>query len=198
MGDRAWRCGEYFLPFLKEEPLLRKKGLVRREIDDYVVQLDRTEIRFCGSGKLKVAGWSPEHVNACFVANIIIDTIERRGRIRKEAPLLPWVDALKPAGASNSYAALMRALQDPLRPDTIVMLSDGIPRHCSWRGRNYSEPEQILAEVRRANRTALVRIHTVGMLGGIPRGDEMLDQESAVSFLRRLASENEGTYREVR
>ena len=112
--------------------------------------------------------------------------------------VLPWVDALKPAGASNSYAALMRALQDPLRPDTIVMLSDGVPRHCSWRGRNYSEPEQILSEVRRANRTALVRIHTVGMLGGIPRGDEMLDQESAVAFLRRLASENEGTYREVR
>ncbi len=112
--------------------------------------------------------------------------------------VLPWVDALKPAGASNSYAALMRALQDPLRPDTIVMLSDGVPRHCSWRGRNYSEPEQILSEVRRVNRTALVRIHTVGMLGGISRGDERLDQESAVSFLRRLASENEGTYREVR
>ena len=122
------------------------------------------------------------------------------GRTMDVAPgkVLPWVDSLKPAGASNSYAALMRALRDPFRPDTIVMLSDGIPRHCSWRGRNYSEPEQILAEVRRANRTSLVRIHTVGMLGGISRGDELLDQESAVAFLRRLAAENDGEYREVR
>ena len=112
--------------------------------------------------------------------------------------VLPWVDSLKPAGASNSYAALMQGLQDPFRPDTIVVLSDGIPLHCSWHGRNYSEPEQILAEVRRANRRSLVRIHTVGMLGGIPRGDELLDQESAIAFLRRLAAENEGTYREVR
>jgi len=112
--------------------------------------------------------------------------------------ILPWIDSLHPAGGSNSYAALMSGLRDPLRPDTIVFLSDGVPRHCSWRGRTYDEPEQILHEVRRANRKSMVRIHTVALLGGIARGDERLDQESAVGFLRRLSAENEGTYREVR
>jgi len=112
--------------------------------------------------------------------------------------ILPWVDSLRPAGGSNSYAALMTALNHPLRPDTVVFLSDGMPRRCAWRGHTYSEPEQILHEVRRANRTRLVRIHTVGLLAGIARGDEALDQESAVAFLRRLAAENEGIYREVR
>ena len=111
---------------------------------------------------------------------------------------LLWVQSLQPAGGSNSYAALMSGIRDSFRPDTIVFLSDGVPRHCSWRGRTYSEPEQILHEVRRANETALVRIHTVALLGGIPRGDERLDQESAVGFLRRLAADNEGTFAEVR
>jgi Mg-chelatase subunit ChlD len=122
----------------------------------------------------------------------------RGGAGTRAGTILPWVESLQPAGASNSYAALMSGIQDPIRPDTIVFLSDGVPRHCSWRGRTYSQPEQILHEVRAANRTALVRIHAVALLGGIPRGDEKLDQESAVGFLRRLAAENEGTYREVR
>ncbi|MHC4952648.1 MAG: VWA domain-containing protein [Planctomycetota bacterium] len=112
--------------------------------------------------------------------------------------VLPWVDALKPAGASNSYAALMRGVRDPIHPDTIVFMSDGVPRHCSWKGKTYSEPEQILHEVRRDNRVPMVRIHTVGLLGGVQRGDEILDEESAIGFLRRLAAEHEGTYRELR
>jgi len=122
----------------------------------------------------------------------------RGGASTHAGTIIPWVDSLRPAGGSNSYAALMSGLRDTLRPDTIVFLSDGIPRHCSWRGHTYSEPEQILHEVRRANRTAMVRIHTVALLGGIPRGDERLDQESAIGFLRRLAADNEGTFREVR
>jgi hypothetical protein len=116
----------------------------------------------------------------------------------RPADVLLWLGDLKPAGASNSYAALMQAIRDPLKPDTIIFISDGVPRHCSWRGNTYSEPEQILHEVRTANHKPMVRIHTIGLLGGAPRGDDLMDEETAVGFLRRLARDGGGRYTEIR
>jgi len=116
----------------------------------------------------------------------------------RPADVLVWLSGLEPAGASNCYAALMEAIRDPLRPDTVVLVTDGMPHHCSWRGKTYSEPEQILHEVREANRVPMLRIHAIGTGGGPRRGDEPLDAETAEWFLRRLARDNEGTYRALR
>jgi len=105
---------------------------------------------------------------------------------------------IHPAGATNTYAALMLALQDPFAPDTIVLLSDGNPYRCAFGGRTWSEHEQILAEVRRVNAERGARIHTVALLTGVFAEDDREDAASAAEFLRRLAAENHGEYREVR
>jgi len=109
-----------------------------------------------------------------------------------------WLRSLKPAGATNTYGALMQALSDPLEPDTIVLLSDGNPHRCAYQGKTYSEHEQILAEVRRVNRRRGIRIHTVALLSGVYSDDDAEDAASAAEFLRRLARENAGECREVR
>lgn len=117
---------------------------------------------------------------------------------KRPADVLLWLGSLKPAGASNSYAALMDAIRDTLHPMTIVYVTDGVPRHSSWRGKTYNYPEQILYEVRQANRKRMVQIDTIGLIGGSPRGDEPLDEAGAEAYLRRIAADNGGTYREVR
>ncbi|MHC4548521.1 MAG: VWA domain-containing protein [Planctomycetota bacterium] len=108
-----------------------------------------------------------------------------------------WLRGLAPAGATNTYGALMHALTDRLAPDTVVLLSDGNPYRCLYKGRTYTEHEQILAEVRRVNEERQVRIHTVALLSGALEGDAE-DAASAAEFLRRLARENRGEFREVR
>ncbi|MHC4972380.1 MAG: VWA domain-containing protein [Planctomycetota bacterium] len=109
-----------------------------------------------------------------------------------------WLRSLKPAGATNTYGALMQALNDPMEPDTIVLLSDGNPYRCAYQGKTFSEHEQILAEVRRVNRRRRIRIHTVALLSGVYSDDDAEDAASAAEFLRRLARENGGECREVR
>jgi len=109
-----------------------------------------------------------------------------------------WLRGLAPAGATNTYGALMQALSDPLEPDTIVLLSDGNPYRCAYGGKTYSEHEQILAEVRRVNQRRRIRIHTVALLSGAHTEDDAEDAASAAEFLRRLSGENAGEFREVR
>lgn len=106
--------------------------------------------------------------------------------------------AQRPGGATNTYAALMLALADPFAPDAIVLLTDGSPYRCAFEGKTYSEPEQILHEVRRANRAPGVRIHAVALRSGVAGNDDGDDAEAAAYFLRRLAAENRGEFREVR
>lgn len=108
-----------------------------------------------------------------------------------------WLRSLKPAGSTNTYGALMEALHDPFRPDAIVLLSDGNPYRCSWRGKNFDEHEQILAEVRRVNGAA-VKIHTVALLSGAVMASDNEDAGAASEFLRRLAARNRGEFREIR
>ncbi len=109
-----------------------------------------------------------------------------------------WLRSRKPAGSTNTYGALMSAFEDPVGPDTMVLLSDGSPYRCSWRGRTYSERDQILAEVRRANETRGVRVHAVALFTGGRGAGEEEDEEGAAAFLRGLAREHEGEFREVR
>jgi hypothetical protein len=111
----------------------------------------------------------------------------------------PAVQALlaqKPGGPTNTYGALMIALEDPFAPDAIVLLTDGTPYRCSHQGKTYSEPEQILAEVRRRNEWRSVRIHAVALRTG--PDDDPADSGAATDFLRRLAEANRGEFREIR
>jgi hypothetical protein len=62
------------------------------------------------------------------------------------------------------------------------------------------DADQIVAELREANRWRRVRVHTVALLKGEPpasyAGQE--DPAGAAQFMRRLAEENNGSFREVR
>ena len=109
-----------------------------------------------------------------------------------------WFRKIHPAGATNTFGALMTGLLDRMRPDTLVLLSDGNPFRCSYEGKNYSEHEQILAELRIANRDREVRIHTIALLSGGRGRAEKEDTASAADFLRRLAGDHRGDFREVR
>jgi HEAT repeat protein len=119
---------------------------------------------------------------------------DRGGGAEAVAALL----AQRPGGSTNTYGALMTALEDPFRPDTIVVLTDGTPYRCAYRGKTYAEPEQILAEVRRANATREARIHAVALLSGAPAPGEAEEATAAVDFLRRLAADHRGEFREIR
>jgi len=91
------------------------------------------------------------------------------------------------AGKTNTYAALMTALgvdedgdetEDyESELDTIFFLSDGRPSE----GR-FTDPEDILREVREVNRLRRIVIHTIG-IGDFQKG-----------FLERLATENGGVF----
>ncbi|MGQ0614265.1 MAG: VWA domain-containing protein [Planctomycetaceae bacterium] len=116
----------------------------------------------------------------------------------RAAEAVQWLRSRKPAGSTNTYGALMGAFEDPVGPDTMVLLSDGSPYRCSWRGRSYSERDEILAEVRRANEARGVRLHAVALFTGGRRAGDAEDEEAAAAFLGGLAREHGGEFREVR
>jgi len=80
----------------------------------------------------------------------------------------------------------------------LIAFSSGFHRFAD-RGQTYSEPEQILAEIRRANALRRIHIHTVALLSGAFTGKtEVEDAAAATDFLRRLALQNRGQFREIR
>jgi len=107
---------------------------------------------------------------------------------------LRLVDRLEPVNATNIQGALQLAFRSE-DADTIYFLSDGTPTAGAL-----VDPEAILAELRETNRWRHVRIHTVALLLGEPpaafAGTE--DAAAASSFMRRLAEENDGKFREVK
>ncbi len=123
------------------------------------------------------------------------DELDSGDRTHADAPVQALL-ARKPAGPTNTYGALMTALDGPFAPDAIVLLTDGTPYRCSYRGKTYAEPEQILAEVRRRTARRPVRIHAVGLRTG--PDDDPAETDTAVDFLRRLAEANRGEFREIR
>ena len=86
------------------------------------------------------------------------------------------------AGRTNSWGALSAALalEDPdyeVEVDTIFFLSDGKPSHGE-----FSQPDDILREIRAANELRQVVIHTIAL------------GEFEKDFMRRLADQNAGTF----
>ena len=93
--------------------------------------------------------------------------------------LLDRVSKLQLAGGTNIFEALEAAFKDP-KVDTIYLLTDGQPSS----GR-LTNPEDIIDEVRRWNRTKQVVIHCIGL--GIDS-----------DLLKRLAAMTGGSYKFVR
>jgi HEAT repeat protein len=119
-------------------------------------------------------------------------SVWRKGMIKsKRAERLAaakFVEKMTADGGTNIHDALERAFKIAgrgardkkydLGADTIILLSDGQPT----RG-NITDPDQILAEVKRWNVLRRVKIHTVGV-----------GNEHNESFMRGLAESSGGTY----
>ena len=99
-----------------------------------------------------------------------------RGKGRAAA--IAFVEGLQLAGKTAIYDALELALEDQ-RVETIYFLSDGRPV-----GGKISDPQRILDEVRAKNRLRGAKIHCLSF------GKE-------TEFTRKLAAENNGTYRAI-
>jgi uncharacterized protein with von Willebrand factor type A (vWA) domain len=95
-----------------------------------------------------------------------------KGNRRK---LLEEVDKVKLAGGTNTYGAIMAAMEDP-EVDTIYLLTDGLPN---------SDPDEILEAVMRENRTRQIIIHCISIGMKSP-------------LLMDLAAMTGGQYKEVR
>jgi hypothetical protein len=95
---------------------------------------------------------------------------------------------------TNSHEGLRKAFEDP-DVDTVFFLSDGHPTVGA-----VVDPERILADVREWNRWRRVRIHAIALLRGEPPAfaQAQEDATAASSFMRRLAEQNDGLFREVR
>jgi hypothetical protein len=103
------------------------------------------------------------------------------------------VQRLEPLQGTNVWDGLRLAFRDE-DVDTIFFLSDGTPTVGA-----VVDPDAILAEVRELNRWRRVRIHTVALLkGDAPSASSEENPASAAAFMRRLAEENDGQFREVR
>lgn len=105
-----------------------------------------------------------------------------------------YVKRQKPDNGTNSFAALQAAFQDDT-VDTVFFLTDGHPTTGSL-----IDPDLILASVRQWNRYRHVRLHTIALMRGEPppayAGRE--DPKSASAFMKRLAEQNAGRFREIR
>ena len=105
-----------------------------------------------------------------------------------------YVERLQPVRGTNTYEALRLAFKDE-DVDTIFFLSDGAP---TWGP--VTEPDAILADVRELNRFRRVHIHTIALVKGEPPASAAASENpvAMISFMKRLAEENDGKYVEKR
>ncbi len=105
-----------------------------------------------------------------------------------------FIQRQQPVAGTAAHAALEAAFADP-EADTIFFLSDGHPS-----GGTVLDPELILADVATWNRYRRARVHAIALLIGEPpaawAGVE--DGVRAAEFMRRLAEENDGMFKEIR
>ncbi len=114
-------------------------------------------------------------------------------RLRKAKPshikkALTFIRELGAAGETNTYEALRVAFADQ-NVDTIYFLSDGSPTVGEE-----SIPDLIRIRVSEWNRTRRIIINCIGFFPGEARGEEKAE---AREFLRGLAHDNEGFYKEI-
>ncbi|HLG42835.1 MAG TPA: VWA domain-containing protein, partial [Planctomycetota bacterium] len=116
-------------------------------------------------------------------------TLVPASRANREAAVA-WIQATPPSGNTNTFDALETAFQirgpssDKRREqgaDTIFLVSDGIPTV----GR-LIDPNMILMELGRMNRTRRVRVNTVAI------GDALAGTDA--DFLKKMAEQNQGSF----
>ncbi len=88
--------------------------------------------------------------------NRIWRDIRRLSNVNREE-LLDFVEKMKVAGGTNTYGALMLAMEDP-DVDTIYLLTDGQPS-----AGEITDPDDILDAVQRENRTRQIVIHCISI-----------------------------------
>ena len=98
-----------------------------------------------------------------------------------------WVMYLKWARGTNSYGALSAAFMVDPNTETIMFLSDGKPT----RGK-IIEQRAILAAIKKENAVRKMLINTIGIYTGGERNDKF------INFMKDLAKQNTGVYREVK
>jgi hypothetical protein len=98
-----------------------------------------------------------------------------------------WVDAIQPAGWTNTGLAVQTALADK-ENKTVVLLSDGAPNFLDC-GMQYVGTFDEHAKLIRSSNTQGARVNTFGI--GIASDPD------ARGFMQRVASENGGTYVDV-
>jgi HEAT repeat protein len=105
-----------------------------------------------------------------------------------------FVQRTEPQSGTAAYEALEAAFAEP-DVDTIFFLSDGHPS-----GGTVLDPELILADVAKWNRIRRVRVHAIALMLGEPpaafAGTE--DADRATDFMRRLAEENDGSFKLIK
>lgn len=109
----------------------------------------------------------------------------KEGNLRKA---LAYVQGLKAGGETNAWGALQAAFDDP-DVDTIYLLSDGTPTVG-----DETIPELIHQKILQQNRDRRIVINCIGFFPGFAKNQ---DKKSARAFLRKLALDSEGIYKEI-
>lgn len=102
---------------------------------------------------------------------------------------LDFVNRTQAEGATNLYGAMKFAFKDP-EVHSIYLLTDGMPTT----GEKV-DIRAILGDIRDWNNNDKVRIHTTALLTG---GDYGSQERQAKRFMRRMARQNDGIFREIR
>jgi len=119
-----------------------------------------------------------------------------RATRRNKQLAIQSVEALRPRGGTDSYGALEMAFRAFRGVDTIYFLSDGVPSV----GKSIVQ-ERILQRVWEWNRLRGVRIHSISLLVGEqlnPFRRRRENKEDASRFMRILAEETGGTFKDLR
>ncbi|MHC4940664.1 MAG: HEAT repeat domain-containing protein [Planctomycetota bacterium] len=107
------------------------------------------------------------------------------------AESLKWLETrLLPRGGTNTHGALMRALSDNPKIDTVYFLSDGLPSSGEM-----EIQEEIIVALRDANRFRKVVFNTIALVFGkskIEKAWKYEDPEEMGAFMRRIAEESAG------
>ena len=106
---------------------------------------------------------------------------------------IDFVRKFRPIGTTHTDKALKEAFANK-EADTIVLLSDGAPTHDGRYQDTANIISSIFSFVQNANRSRKARIDTFGFdsVSTLPAGQQCLD------FLKRLASENGGTFTSIK
>ncbi len=150
--------------------------------------------------------------------NIILYNLEVK-RWNTQQALVPATDVNKKGAAyfldqaeAKGGTATMASMEEALYEvalvngvETIFLISDGVPMPMKhWWGRVRSNKEvgvgaqAIRRRIRYVNQTLMVRIHTIGIFTRIDGDPPEPAQEAMRSFLKGVAEDNDGIYKEVK